>query len=284
MLLEQCLNQFFAKRIESKRSDIYKCVLCNMIFRDIRLVPDFYARYIEKERGFEAGAERSEVSESDGESCTSGKAQTKDLKLLWPMELSVDDPGHEGRAKLHWLNWRHGIPHGSDTAHNSRYVINATFQVPSGGNLHEVLFTFSDRTMVINQLESNLLDHLLLFLGGEEGNNEYNNENHDAANENSYLLGNEALLPRNFNLPARRSPSVDGELEELVDESFFFRPPESVLQSTDVEDHDMDQSTHISVEEGDIPLRRSSRIRREPRRYIDEAAEVLSAKNRERTG
>jgi hypothetical protein len=60
-----CMEELFTKRAESDEKEVFKCPLCNVWFRDLREVPDFYDKYWRHQQEFNSNASSSILSASD---------------------------------------------------------------------------------------------------------------------------------------------------------------------------------------------------------------------------
>ncbi|KAE8448838.1 hypothetical protein EG329_008840 [Mollisiaceae sp. DMI_Dod_QoI] len=60
-----CIVDLFEKRTRAEEKDRCKCPLCNVWFRDVREIPDFYGRYRTKEHIFDSSCGSSVLSRSE---------------------------------------------------------------------------------------------------------------------------------------------------------------------------------------------------------------------------
>lgn len=60
-----CIVELFEKRTKAGEKERHKCPLCNVWFKDVREIPDFYGRYREKEHAFDSDAQSSVLSGSE---------------------------------------------------------------------------------------------------------------------------------------------------------------------------------------------------------------------------
>ncbi|KAE9376153.1 hypothetical protein N431DRAFT_334245 [Stipitochalara longipes BDJ] len=60
-----CMDELFDRRADAEEKEIYKCPLCNVWYRDLRRVPDFYDRYLNQKHDFDSNAASSILSDSD---------------------------------------------------------------------------------------------------------------------------------------------------------------------------------------------------------------------------